>query len=107
MPLDVKHCSVGVRVHSGFIRLTDGTPGKSGGIWATNPNPHKEWQVTLGFTANGKGVDGGKGLAFWYVRDRARAGNTFGGPDHWAGMGIFMDSYDDDGKVMGVFNCTC
>jgi len=35
--------------------------------------------------------------AFWYTEKRLEEGPVFGSADRWNGLGIFFDSFDNDG----------
>jgi mannose-binding lectin 1 len=84
------------------IRLTPDSPNKQGGVWANIPNPHSEWQIVFGFSAAGLNAVGGDGIAFWYVREPLRSGPVFGYQDRWNGLGVFLDTFDDDRKVKAL-----
>eukprot|EP01126_Amoeba_proteus_P025686 TRINITY_DN2554_c0_g2_i2.p1 TRINITY_DN2554_c0_g2~~TRINITY_DN2554_c0_g2_i2.p1 ORF type:complete len:368 (-),score=57.74 TRINITY_DN2554_c0_g2_i2:175-1278(-) len=40
---------------------------------------------------------GADGLAFWYVMQPLREGTVFGNAEDWKGVGIFFDTFDNDG----------
>lgn len=48
--------------------------------------------------------------AFWYTANKGDYnGAVFGSSDKWVGLGVFFDSFDNDGKhnnpyIMGVVN---
>lgn len=48
------------------------------------------------------GPSGGDGMAFWYIKEKAEteSPNAFGGLDSWTGLGIFFDTFDNDGNVL-------
>lgn len=37
--------------------------------------------------------------AVWYAENQGLEGPVFGSADMWNGVGIFFDSFDNDGKV--------
>ena len=37
------------------------------------------------------------GQAVWYTQQRAEEGPVFGSMDNWNGLGVFFDSFDNDG----------
>lgn len=37
--------------------------------------------------------------AIWYTENQGLEGPVFGSADMWNGVGIFFDSFDNDGKV--------
>jgi lectin, mannose-binding 1 len=47
--------------------------------------------------------------AIWYTEERAQDGPVFGNHDNWKGLGLFFDSFDNDGLrnnpyVMAMIN---
>lgn len=82
-----------------FVRLSPSVPGLKGSVWRQAPNEYKEWEVEFQFKAFGQGHLGGKGLAFWYTKERAIEGNVFGSKDQWTGLGVFMDTADPANQV--------
>ncbi|KAJ3390196.1 Dynamin-like GTPase that mediates homotypic ER fusion [Lobulomyces angularis] len=91
------------------IRLTPSVPNMKGSIWAKEPNTHKNWEIEFSFTAFGRGYMGGKGLAFWYTKDRMIEGPIYGGKDLWTGFGLFFDTSNQEDQrftpiIYGVLN---
>ena len=37
--------------------------------------------------------------ALWYTTQKGMEGSVFGSGDQWNGLGVFMDSFDNDGQV--------
>lgn len=37
--------------------------------------------------------------AFWFTEQRGSEGPVFGSNDQWRGLGVFFDSFDNDGQV--------
>lgn len=37
-------------------------------------------------------------MAFWYTRDMKHEGPVYGVGDHWHGLGVFVDTFDNDAK---------
>ncbi|KAG0288589.1 hypothetical protein BGZ96_007686 [Linnemannia gamsii] len=96
-------------VASDFVRLSPSVPGLKGSVWRQAPNEYKEWEVEFQFKAFGQGHLGGKGLAFWYTKERAIEGDIFGSKDQWTGLGIFMDTADPANQrnnpvIYGIMN---
>lgn len=47
--------------------------------------------------------------AVWYTEERGQEGPVFGSGDKWKGLGVFFDSFDNDGQrnnpyVMAMVN---
>ncbi|KAF9366877.1 hypothetical protein BGX34_003977 [Mortierella sp. NVP85] len=92
-----------------FIRLAPSVPGLYGSVWRTTPNEYKDWEVEFSFKAHGESYVGGKGLAFWYTKERAVDGPIFGSKDQWTGLGVFMDTSDPANQritpvIYGIMN---
>lgn len=56
-----------------------------------------DWEAELSFQIAGPQTLGGDGLAFWYAKDAGQEGPVFGSRDRWLGLGVFVDTYDNDG----------
>jgi mannose-binding lectin 1 len=56
---------------------------------------HFELEVV--FKVTGQGRVGADGLAIWYTAQQGTIGPVFGANDFWTGMGIMLDSFDNDG----------
>eukprot|EP00010_Vexillifera_abyssalis_P009585 CAMPEP_0201549022 /NCGR_PEP_ID=MMETSP0173_2-20130828/5502_1 /ASSEMBLY_ACC=CAM_ASM_000268 /TAXON_ID=218659 /ORGANISM="Vexillifera sp., Strain DIVA3 564/2" /LENGTH=338 /DNA_ID=CAMNT_0047958559 /DNA_START=116 /DNA_END=1132 /DNA_ORIENTATION=+ len=81
-----------------YVRLTPDRQNKRGWIWCTNPSYLKEWEAIIEFQITGQGSHlYGDGMAFWYSNTPQKEGNAFGSVDRWYGLGIMIDSYDNDG----------
>jgi len=80
------------------IRLCPSLRDKWGGIFSTRKYGKGDFQVELSFKIHGRGKIGADGLVFWYVQNPNATGNVFGFSPKWKGLGIFLDSYDNDGK---------
>ena len=37
--------------------------------------------------------------AIWYTEQPGTEGHVFGSNDQWKGLGVFFDSFDNDGQV--------
>ena len=55
--------------------------------------------MEFSFKAFGQNHVGGKGLAFWYTKERAVDGLVFGNQEKYEGLGVFMDSSDPLNQV--------
>jgi hypothetical protein len=63
------------------------------------PIEFESFEFILTFRLGGGGRTGGDGLAVWLVEEPGTLGPVFGARDNWNGIGIFIDSYDNDGLV--------
>ncbi|KAI7866032.1 legume-like lectin family-domain-containing protein [Spinellus fusiger] len=82
----------GVIFAKNFIRLNPSVPNTKGWLWSDLPNTNKEWEATLTFRVTGSSMHGGKGLAFWYTKDKAEPGPIFGMKDRWDGLSVWLNS---------------
>lgn len=111
----------GTDVHPGFLRFGDldaqptgitfgrSQPNLAGALWSKSRMPLGEWQVHLKVRLRGASKVGGEGLAFWYTKDGHAPGPVFGAPDRWTGVGVLLDTFDDDARgnnpaIMGILN---
>ncbi|KAI6215911.1 L-type lectin-like domain-containing protein [Aphelenchoides besseyi] len=86
-------------VTSQQIRLTQNLQGRRGGIWNAMPVQTRDWEMSVSFKVHGdSGKLFGDGIAVWYVRDRAQIGDVFGSPNHFSGLGLFIDTYSNSYK---------
>ncbi|XP_038640201.1 protein ERGIC-53-like [Scyliorhinus canicula] len=81
------------------IRVVPSLRSQSGSVWTKNNFAFESWEVEVSFRINGRNRVGADGLAIWYTRERGPMGPVYGAADHWDGVGIFFDSYDNDGRV--------
>jgi len=87
-----------VSVFHDHIRLTQDVQSQIGYIWNRNPLTFKDWEVTVSMRIDGKGRLGGDGIAFWYVEDPGVEGKAYGSKEVWKGLGVFIDTFDNDNK---------
>jgi len=87
-----------VTVFQDHLRLTPDEQSKSGYIWNRNAISFSDWEVTLSVKIEGKGRIGGDGIALWYVSQTGLVGKAFGSTEQWKGLGVFIDTFDNDNK---------
>jgi len=80
-----------------FIRLTPDRQSKMGSMWSTEPGKLEDWEAIFRFKVHGQGELGADGLAFWYTQTKGSVGDFFGAQEHFVGLGIIIDTYDNDG----------
>jgi len=80
------------------VRITPSLKDQKGSVWAKTSNVNEFWEVEIFFKVTGRGRIGGDGLAIWYTEGSGELGPVFGSSDNWKGMGLFFDSYDNDGE---------
>ncbi|XP_076820531.1 protein ERGIC-53-like isoform X1 [Clavelina lepadiformis] len=80
------------------VRVVPSLRGKKGAVWSKYPFTHNAWQLDVSFRILGRGKVGADGLAVWFVETPSHGGPVFGSMDMWKGMGLFFDSFDNDGK---------
>uniref|UniRef100_UPI00358F599C protein ERGIC-53 isoform X2 n=1 Tax=Myxine glutinosa TaxID=7769 RepID=UPI00358F599C len=85
-------------VGKNMIRLASALQDQRGSIWATDPLPFPNWQAEASLRITGRGRVGADGLAFWFTERPGVQGSVYGVEDRWNGLGIFLDSFDNDGK---------
>ncbi|XP_015195644.1 protein ERGIC-53 isoform X2 [Lepisosteus oculatus] len=80
------------------IRITPSLRSQKGSVWTKNTAAFENWEVEVTFRVSGRGRLGADGLAIWYTSEQGLDGPVFGAADLWNGLGIFFDSFDNDGK---------
>eukprot|EP01134_Creolimax_fragrantissima_P004244 CFRG4244T1 len=80
------------------VRLVPSVNNRKGSIWNVNPTSFDQWEVMVKFSIYGRSQSGADGLAIWYTKERSLTGPIFGTKDRWNGIGLFVDTYDNDGK---------
>jgi len=87
-----------VTVFQNYIRLTQDIQSQVGYIWNKNPVTFSDWEATVSLKIDGKGRLGGDGIAFWYSEPANVKGGAFGSFEQWKGLGVFIDTFDNDNK---------
>lgn len=80
------------------VRITPSLKDQRGGLWSKTKSTNEFWEIEIFFKVSGRGRIGGDGLAVWFTEDLGKPGPVFGSSDNWKGMGLFFDSYDNDGE---------
>ncbi|XP_027766788.1 protein ERGIC-53-like [Empidonax traillii] len=80
------------------IRITTSLKSQKGSVWTKNKALFEHWEVEVTFRVTGRGRIGADGLAVWFTEEQGLEGPVFGAADKWNGVGVFFDSFDNDGK---------
>lgn len=85
-------------VTSDYLRLTPNLASRFGYAWNGVPNEHRNFEAILTFNIRSRSSPGADGMALWYVEKphRGRQGSVMGMPPSFVGLGILLDSYDND-----------
>ncbi|XP_062599531.1 protein ERGIC-53-like [Saccostrea cucullata] len=81
-----------------YIRLTPHRRNKRGWVLSTLKTSFNQWFVECVFKVTGRGRVGAHGLAVWFTEDKGQVGPVFENQVMWRGLGVFMDSSDNDGQ---------
>jgi len=81
-----------------MVRITPSLRSQKGMMWTKEITNFDWWEVELTFRVTGRGRIGADGLAFWYTAAKGIEGPVYGSSDQWIGLGVFMDSFDNDNK---------
>ena len=90
-----------------YIRLTPDKPDRYGSLSNLVPNEVKSWDLIVDVTigkqhkSSIRSAIGGDGVAIWYKKDFSRdyqRGSILGGPSKFTGVGILIDTYDNNVK---------
>ncbi|XP_072920283.1 protein ERGIC-53 isoform X2 [Hemitrygon akajei] len=80
------------------VRITPSLKSQKGSVWTKSILSFENWEIEITFRVTGRGRVGADGLAVWYTAGQGLDGPVFGAADSWNGLGIFFDSFDNDGK---------
>ncbi|KAK6053325.1 Legume-like lectin family protein [Cooperia oncophora] len=81
------------------LRLAPSMRSRKGIAWNKRPMTESEnFQIDISLKITGQGRIGADGMAIWYTAQMGALGPVFGANDFWTGMGIFLDSFDNDGQ---------
>jgi mannose-binding lectin 1 len=80
------------------VRITPSIRSQKGRIWCKNLVLNKDWEIEATLKISGRGRVGADGMAIWYTDKPGHEGSVFGSNDQWNGLGIFLDSFDNDGQ---------
>lgn len=80
------------------IRITPSLRSQKGRVWSNHKMTNPDWEIELFIRVTGRGRIGADGMAIWYTEEKGSEGPVFGSSDKWQGLGIFLDSFDNDFK---------
>uniref|UniRef100_A0A8C9YBE6 Lectin, mannose-binding, 1 n=1 Tax=Sander lucioperca TaxID=283035 RepID=A0A8C9YBE6_SANLU len=80
------------------VRITTSLRSQKGSVWTKNKVSFDNWEAEVTFRVSGRGRMGADGLALWFTTAQGLDGPVYGAADQWNGVGIFFDSFDNDGK---------
>ncbi|XP_076844957.1 protein ERGIC-53 [Brachyhypopomus gauderio] len=80
------------------VRITPSLRSQRGSVWTKSPVDFNQWEAEVAFRVSGRGRTGADGLAIWFTSSQGLEGPVYGAADQWNGVGIFFDSFDNDGK---------
>lgn len=81
------------------LRLAPSMRSRKGVAFNKRPMTESEYfEIEASFKVTGQGRIGADGLAIWFTSQPGTIGPVFGSNDYWTGMGLFFDSFDNDGQ---------
>nr|XP_057920295.1 protein ERGIC-53 [Doryrhamphus excisus] len=80
------------------VRITPSLKSQRGSVWTKNKAAFEHWEAEVTFRVSGRSRSGADGLAIWFTEAQGLDGPVYGAADKWNGVGIFFDSFDNDGK---------
>eukprot|EP00760_Papus_ankaliazontas_P032875 PhM_4_TR6032/c0_g1_i1/m.41326 len=86
-------------VTNNYVRLTPDQSSRVGYIYNTQVGDLPSWQLVASLRVHSKRSPGADGIALWYVenpRAVAQHGPLWGMPTNFKGLGIVLDTYDND-----------
>ncbi|XP_032870812.1 protein ERGIC-53-like isoform X1 [Amblyraja radiata] len=79
------------------VRIVPSIRSQSGSVWTKNRVAFVNWEIEVAFRITGRNRIGADGLAVWYSKEKGPAGSVYGAADQWDGVGVFFDTFDNDG----------
>ncbi|KAJ3435887.1 vesicular mannose-binding lectin [Anaeramoeba flamelloides] len=80
------------------VSLTSDIKSQRGSLWGKRRNAFKYWEAEIHFKITGKARMGAEGFAFWYTKERLQTGPVFGNKNKFDGLGVFFDTFDNNGN---------
>ncbi|CAB3410836.1 unnamed protein product [Caenorhabditis bovis] len=80
------------------LRLAPSMRSRKGIAWNKRAFTGDNFQLDVVLKIGGQGRVGADGLGIWYTSQLGALGPVFGANDYWTGMGLFFDSFDNDGQ---------
>ncbi|CAJ0562863.1 unnamed protein product, partial [Mesorhabditis spiculigera] len=81
------------------LRLAPSMRSRKGIAWNKRQFVESEhFEIDVSLKVSGQGRIGADGLGLWYTAGQGTLGPVFGANDFWTGMGLFFDSFDNDGQ---------
>ncbi|CAF3575516.1 unnamed protein product [Adineta steineri] len=78
------------------VRVTPSIRSQKGWIWTKNMMTADSWLLDVKLRVTGRGRVGADGMAIWFTDKPGVEGPVFGSNDNWNGLGLFLDSFDND-----------
>lgn len=80
-----------------YVRLTPNRQSQQGGLWNLEPLDLPSFELRVGIRIHSRANVGADGMAIWIIDDIPTTfGPTFGLPVKFHGLGILVDTYDND-----------
>ncbi|VDO29336.1 unnamed protein product [Onchocerca flexuosa] len=86
------------------LRLAPSMRSRKGLAWNKRVMAESDhFEIQIAFRVTGQGRIGADGIAVWYTAQQPTIGPVFGANDYWTGMGLFLDSFDNDAQKNNPF----
>lgn len=85
------------------VRLVSSIRDKKGLVWSKYPFAFDSWKIEVELRISGRGRIGADGMGIWYTTSSAELGPVYGSKDFFTGMGVFLDSFDNDNRGNNPF----
>lgn len=81
------------------VRIVPSIRDKKGLLWSKYPFSFDSWKIEVELRISGRGKVGADGMGIWYTSSSAELGPVYGSKDFFSGMGVFLDSFDNDNRA--------
>lgn len=91
------------------VRVCPSIKSRKGWVWTKNAFSHPHWMIDVSVRVTGRLKHGADGMAIWFTQNAGTEGQVFGNTEVWRGLGVMLDSFDNDGlhdnpKIQVVLN---
>ncbi|KAI6660414.1 BMA-ILE-1 [Oopsacas minuta] len=78
------------------LRIVPSIRSRQGFVWNEQKLTIKDWEIDMALRVSGRLRQGADGMAIWLTEQQMGRGPVFGSSDVWNGIGIMLDSFDND-----------
>lgn len=81
-----------------YLRVCPSVRSHRGWAWSKEALQATHWMIDVSVRITGRLKAGADGMAIWVMAEAGTEGPVYGSADRWKGVGLFLDSFDNDAK---------